>query len=78
MKDFEKFCKILNFFFYNRFWKRSNEKIIAYGFILDDYSYLRDSWNWLDFIVFIASIITFLPSININLIPLRTFGLIRP
>ena len=26
-------------------------KILARGFILDNNSFLRDPWNWLDFIV---------------------------
>jgi hypothetical protein len=26
-------------------------KILARGFILDNNSFLRDAWNWLDFIV---------------------------
>jgi hypothetical protein len=26
-------------------------KILARGFIVDEFSYLRDPWNWLDFIV---------------------------
>jgi len=26
-------------------------KILARGFILGDFHYLRDAWNWLDFIV---------------------------
>lgn len=26
-------------------------KVIARGFILDKFSFLRDPWNWLDFIV---------------------------
>ena len=53
-------------------------KIIAYGFILDDHSYLRDPWNWLDFIVVITGLMSFLPSISANLFALRVFRLIRP
>lgn len=26
-------------------------KILARGFIVDEFSFLRDPWNWLDFIV---------------------------
>ena len=29
-------------------------KIIAMGFAFDDGSYLRDTWNWLDFIVVVS------------------------
>lgn len=30
-------------------------KVIARGFLLQPYSYLRDGWNWLDFIIIIIS-----------------------
>ena len=53
-------------------------KIVAYGFILDEHTYLRDPWNWLDFIVVITGLMSFLPGINANLLALRTFRLIRP
>lgn len=29
-------------------------KVIAMGFVLDKGSYLRDAWNWLDFVVVIS------------------------
>ncbi|CAJ1425743.1 unnamed protein product [Effrenium voratum] len=29
-------------------------KVIAFGFVMDETSYLRDAWNWLDFIVVIT------------------------
>ncbi len=29
-------------------------KVIAKGFILNDYTYLRNPWNWLDFIVILS------------------------
>lgn len=53
-------------------------KVIAYGFVLEPYSYLRDAWNWLDFIVVISSLINLFPQINANLFALRTFRLLRP
>ena len=30
-------------------------KVIARGFALQPYSYLRDGWNWLDFVIIIIS-----------------------
>lgn len=30
-------------------------KVIARGFLLQPYSYLRDGWNWLDFIIIVIS-----------------------
>jgi len=32
-------------------------KIIAMGFIIHKNSYLRDTWNWLDFIVVVVGIV---------------------
>ena len=32
-------------------------RIVALGFFLHRYSYLRDAWNWLDFIVVILSFV---------------------
>lgn len=53
-------------------------KIIAYGFVLDEYTYLRDPWNWLDFIIVVTGLISYLPQVDANLLALRTFRLIRP
>ena len=36
-------------------------KILGMGFILDRGSYLRDAWNWLDFIVVVSSLLTAIP-----------------
>ncbi|KFM60099.1 Sodium channel protein 60E, partial [Stegodyphus mimosarum] len=56
-------------------------KTIAKGFILNKYSYLRNPWNWLDFIVVVAGYITLsLQAIGVaigNLSGLRTFRVLR-
>jgi hypothetical protein len=52
-------------------------KILGMGFILDDGSYLRDSWNWLDFIVVISSLLTAIPQMK-SVSGMRTFRLMRP
>lgn len=39
--------------------------------------YLRDAWNWLDFIVVITALLSFLPSMG-NITGLRTFRIFRP
>ncbi|GFY38898.1 sodium channel protein 60E [Trichonephila inaurata madagascariensis] len=56
-------------------------KIIAKGFILSKYSYLRNPWNWLDFIVVLAGYITLcLQAFGMtigNLSGLRTFRVLR-
>jgi voltage-dependent calcium channel L type alpha-1D len=52
-------------------------KIVSYGFIVHTSSYLRDGWNWLDFIVVIIGWIELLPNIP-NLKALRTLRILRP
>ena len=49
-------------------------KVLAKGFIMDRYTYLRNPWNWLDFIVIVSG---FLTSIIGNLAPLRAFRVLR-
>ncbi|CAF1269012.1 unnamed protein product [Rotaria sordida] len=51
-------------------------KFIARGFILQKYTFLRDPWNWLDFIVITFAYITFF--INLGKVAvLRTFRVLR-
>lgn len=52
-------------------------KVIAMGFILGKGTYLRDTWNWLDFVVVITSLLSLLPSFS-NYSGIRTFRLFRP
>ena len=52
-------------------------KILARGFILDKFSFLRDPWNWLDFIVILLAYMTmFIKSLG-NLSVLRTLRVLR-
>lgn len=54
-------------------------KILAMGFVVHKNSYLRDPWNWLDFLVVCIGIIEFIPDIPAaNLKALRTFRVLRP
>ena len=53
-------------------------KIIAYGFVMEDYCYLRDPWNWIDFLIVITGLLYFIPNFNVNINALRAFRLIRP
>ncbi len=51
-------------------------KVLARGFVTDSFTYLRDAWNWLDFIVIAMSYVT----IGIDLgsfSALRTFRVFR-
>ena len=75
---FQKFSVYSKYIFTTLFIIEFILKVIAYGFVLEQYSYLRDPWNWLDFIVVISSLINLFPQINANLFALRTFRLLRP
>eukprot|EP00292_Cryptomonas_paramecium_P002249 CAMPEP_0113729636 /NCGR_PEP_ID=MMETSP0038_2-20120614/42674_1 /TAXON_ID=2898 /ORGANISM="Cryptomonas paramecium" /LENGTH=1415 /DNA_ID=CAMNT_0000661529 /DNA_START=107 /DNA_END=4352 /DNA_ORIENTATION=+ /assembly_acc=CAM_ASM_000170 len=51
-------------------------KILARGFVMHKHAYLREPWNWLDFVVVVASLVSLLPTVNISV--LRTFRVLRP
>ncbi|XP_031570121.1 sodium channel protein 60E-like [Actinia tenebrosa] len=51
-------------------------KIISRGFILHTYAYLRDSWNWLDFIVVFLSYLSIAPNIA-SFSGIRTLRVLR-
>ncbi|XP_076332245.1 sodium channel protein para-like isoform X8 [Tachypleus tridentatus] len=51
-------------------------KVIARGFILESFTYLRDPWNWLDFIVITLAYLTMGVELG-NLSALRTFRVLR-
>lgn len=40
-------------------------KILARGLIINKFTYLRDPWNWLDFIVIISAYVGFLKNLYI-------------
>jgi len=52
-------------------------KIVGMGFIFQKKSYLRDAWNWLDFIVVIAALLAAVPGIP-KLSALRVIRVLRP
>ncbi|XP_006890709.1 PREDICTED: sodium channel protein type 11 subunit alpha [Elephantulus edwardii] len=52
-------------------------KILARGFILDEFSFLRDPWNWLDSIVIATAFPSYFIKKGISLSPLRTFRVFR-
>ncbi|XP_054451476.1 sodium channel protein type 11 subunit alpha [Pteronotus mesoamericanus] len=52
-------------------------KILARGFILDEFSFLRDPWNWLDSIVIAIAFLTYSKVQNNGLSSLRTFRVLR-
>nr|AAP20106.1 voltage-sensitive sodium channel alpha-subunit [Pediculus humanus] len=51
-------------------------KVMARGFILQPFTYLRDAWNWLDFIVISLAYVTMGIDLG-NLAALRTFRVLR-
>lgn len=53
-------------------------KILALGFILNKGSYLRDSWNILDFVIVMSGYLNYLMAGSTNLSVLRSFRVIRP
>jgi voltage-dependent calcium channel T type alpha-1G len=57
-------------------------KIVALGFCSGHRAYLKSSWNVIDFLIVIASVVEFaleelrLPGVNLR--PLRTLRILRP
>ncbi|KAI2525555.1 SCN3A isoform 2 [Pan troglodytes] len=51
-------------------------KILARGFCLEDFTFLRDPWNWLDFSVIVMAYVTEFVSLG-NVSALRTFRVLR-
>ena len=51
-------------------------KVLAKGFILNNYTYLRNPWNWLDFLVISSGYLTSFIDMG-NLAGLRTFRVLR-
>ncbi|XP_050735327.1 sodium channel protein para-like isoform X15 [Eriocheir sinensis] len=54
----------------------SGVKVMARGFILEKFTYLRDAWNWLDFTVISLAYVTMGIDLG-NLAALRTFRVLR-
>lgn len=54
----------------------SGVKVMARGFILESFTYLRDAWNWLDFTVILLAYVTMGIDLG-NLAALRTFRVLR-
>lgn len=52
-------------------------KVTARGFILKNFTYLRDPWNWLDFVVIALAYMTMFIKELGNLSALRTFRVLR-
>ena len=54
-------------------------KVIAQGFALHSNAYMRNPWNWIDFIVVTTGLIELLPIVNqLNISGLRSLRVLRP
>eukprot|EP00049_Salpingoeca_infusionum_P014061 m.261974 g.261974 ORF g.261974 m.261974 type:complete len:2012 (+) comp15585_c0_seq2:444-6479(+) len=51
-------------------------KVVALGFIFHKHAYLRDAWNWLDFVVVIAGYLALVPAFG-NYSAIRAFRVFR-
>lgn len=67
----------LDLYFMAVFTLEAVAKIIATGFVLHEYSYLRESWNVFDIIIVILSYVNWLPGVG-NLTALRSVRVLRP
>ena len=52
-------------------------KVTARGFIATKFTYLRDPWNWLDFVVILFAYLTMFIAELGNLTALRSFRVLR-
>ena len=55
-------------------------KVVALGFVLGEKAYLKDPWNWIDFVVVLAAYVQFIPNADQYtwLKALRTIRALRP
>lgn len=53
-------------------------KILAYGFVLNPGSYLRDPWNVLDFVIVVTSLLPFFINLSFSVNSLRAIRVLRP
>ena len=58
-----KFNELIEYFFSVMFCLECCLKVIAMGFFQGEGSYLRDNWNWLDFIVVISILLGAIPGV---------------
>lgn len=53
-------------------------KIIAFGFVLNDGSYLRDMWNIMDFLIVCTSLMPLFINMSFSVSSLRAMRVLRP
>jgi hypothetical protein len=80
-QDRNKFIEKCGIYFSATFTVEACIKIIAMGFVMHKNSYMRDPWNWLDFLVVLIGIIELIPADALpetNIKSLRTLRVLRP
>ncbi|NXY81004.1 SCN4A protein, partial [Alcedo cyanopectus] len=68
--------KIVEYAFTGIYTFESLIKVLSRGFCIDDFTFLRDPWNWLDFMVISMAYITEFVDLG-NISALRTFRVLR-
>lgn len=53
-------------------------KIFAYGFIFNKKAYLRDLWNFMDFVIVFTSLLPLVINIGFSVSALRAIRVLRP
>ena len=77
--EFNQFLELLGRIFTAMFMVECVTKIIALGFVFHKNSYLRDKWNWIDFLVVIVGAIELTPLVQSSWIKaLRVLRVLRP
>ncbi|XP_075173393.1 sodium channel protein type 2 subunit alpha-like isoform X1 [Anomaloglossus baeobatrachus] len=69
-------AKIVEYTFTGIYTLESLIKILARGFCIDKFTFLRDPWNWLDFTVILLAYVTEFVNLG-NVSALRTFRVLR-
>nr|XP_055057417.1 sodium channel, voltage gated, type XII, alpha a [Misgurnus anguillicaudatus] len=76
MSDPPQWTKYLEYTFTGIYTFESVIKILARGFCLESFTFLRDPWNWLDFTVIVMAYVTEFVDLG-NVSALRTFRVLR-
>ncbi|XP_030053995.1 sodium channel protein type 5 subunit alpha isoform X2 [Microcaecilia unicolor] len=76
MSDSEVWSKYVEYTFTGIYTFESLIKILARGFCLKPFTFLRDPWNWLDFSVIVMAFVTEFVNLG-NVSALRTFRVLR-
>ncbi|XP_015679120.1 sodium channel protein type 2 subunit alpha-like [Protobothrops mucrosquamatus] len=76
LKEPPDWSKMVEYTFTGIYTFESLIKIFARGFCIDDFTFLRDPWNWLDFLVISFAYVTEFVDLG-NVSALRTFRVLR-